>query len=233
MKIICYKLFKEQIQKIDELIEEKKLYFSRSEFLRFTSQYLIQSIEDGSYTIPNFQKQKKFDKDFFSHNVLSAKESISSKFTEEWLSRIDNMVSSNSFFESRSHFFRESIPLFLEDHKTLWEQSYLRDYKKITVAFKLQPTYRELIENHSAKGLNTCLSESVREFVYDFLQYLQMINSNGGKMISIVSEETEEQRKAVSIKFPKGLISMMDHFVDLFSFQDRSKFIRQAILFRI
>lgn len=116
LQIICFKLHREQIKSIDDLIF-KKLYFSRSEILRFAIRHLLAKIaQDLSYE-PGFsswsQELKPVKEDLI-------KESVSSKFPPRLLECVDQIVSQGRF-QSRSQFIRESLDVFLFDREKLHE----------------------------------------------------------------------------------------------------------------
>jgi Arc/MetJ-type ribon-helix-helix transcriptional regulator len=116
LQIICFKLHKEQIKSIDDLIF-KKLYFSRSEILRFAIRHLLAKIAQDSAYEPGFTS---WSQELRSEEVNLAKESVSSKFPPKLLECVDQVVSKGRF-QSRSQFIRESLDAFLFDREKLHE----------------------------------------------------------------------------------------------------------------
>ncbi|OLS16517.1 MAG: putative nickel-responsive regulator [Candidatus Heimdallarchaeota archaeon LC_3] len=119
LQIICFKLNREQIKSIDDLIY-KKLYFSRSEILRFAIRHLLAKIAQDITYEPGFTSWSDDIKALGNERPITTKESVSSKFPPKLLECVDQVVSEGRF-QSRSQFIRESLDIFLFDREKLHE----------------------------------------------------------------------------------------------------------------
>lgn len=114
LQIICFKLNHEQLKEIDTLIF-RKLYFSRSEVLRYAIRHLLSKIaQDLSYQGSTHVIWEEKDDDTGD----KTKESVSSKFPPKLLECVDKIVA-QGYYQSRSHFIRESLELFLSERKPI------------------------------------------------------------------------------------------------------------------
>ena len=111
LQIICFKLEKDQLKAIDDLVL-KKLYFSRSEVLRFAIRHYLAKLAQEKNFQPGFSNwsYKEYDE--------NSKESVSTKFPPKILEFMDQVVQQIGY-PSRSHFLRDSIDLYLQDRYNL------------------------------------------------------------------------------------------------------------------
>ena len=116
LQIICFKMDEPSLLRIDDLIKDQ-LYFSRSEILRVAIRLLLMKLSstDSSFSLVSLNwNSSSMSPEFIPVN----KDSVSSKLPPILLKCVDEVVN-QGMFQSRSHFIRESIKLFLEDREAL------------------------------------------------------------------------------------------------------------------
>lgn len=122
LDIICYKLDPEHLTKMDVLIFDKKIYFSRSEIIRIAARHLLRKLKEQSYGFPlppmPLPDSTELEEGFPKKN----KESVSSKFPVRQLKQIDELVKHHDFFPTRSYFLRESLNELFHDYAELYER---------------------------------------------------------------------------------------------------------------
>ena len=114
LQIICFKMDAPSLVRIDDLIKDQ-LYFSRSEILRVAIRLLLMKLSsnDSTFSISSLN-WNPISSDYTPVN----KDSVSSKLPPILLKCVDEAVN-HGLFQSRSHFIRESIKLFLDEREAL------------------------------------------------------------------------------------------------------------------